>query len=216
MYINKNFLEFMFSGKMHYKGALDDYFIVKEPQGVLVVTKGRMVMADPYAINYGAVITEDIPNGKFPVSTFTVHLEPHDEVRVAGFLVQFVENEDEEPIVPDEWKMCLPADIDAREIPDDGFYGVSTESGNVAICAEQTVGWLLEHLEDSAHVLEDIEKQLSATYFANGGVANAKLPGIDANVFVIVGGESGQAYPAYWGYKDGQVVCMAIDFLAVD
>ena len=193
MYINKKFLDFMFSGKMHYKGAVDDHFIVREPQGVLLVTKGRMVMGDPYAINYGAVITEDIPNGKFPVSTFTVHLEPHDEVKVAGFLVQFTENEDEEPPVPDEWKMCLPANVNADEIPDDGFYGVSTESGNLAICAEQTVGWLLEHLDESAEVLEDIEDQISATYFANGGVANAKLPGLDVNVFVMVVGDAGQA-----------------------
>ena len=216
MYINKKFLDFMFSGKMNYKVAVDDHFIVIEPQVVLLVTKGRMVMGDPYAINYGAVITEDIPNGKFPVSTFTVHLEPHDEVKVAGFLVQFTENEDEEPPVPDEWKMCLPANVNADEIPDDGFYGVSTESGNLAICAEQTVGWLLEHLDESAEVLEDIEDQISATYFSNGGVANAKLPGLDVNVFVMVGGDAGQAYPAYWGYKDGKVVCMAVDFLAVD
>lgn len=211
MYINKNFLDFMFSGQMHYQGKTESTFMVKEPQGVLVVTKGRMVLADPYAINYGVVISEDIPNGKFPVSTVTAHLEPHDEVRVAGFLVQF-----DEEAVPDEWKMCLPAGINENEIPDEGYYGVKTESGNVTVCAEQTVGWLLEHLEESAEVLEDIENQLSATYFANGGVANSKLPKLEVNLMTMVGGSSEQAFPAYWGYKDGKVVCMAIDFLVVD
>ena len=73
MYINKKFLDFMFSGKMHYEGPEESTFMVKEPQGVLVVTKGRIVLADPYAINYGIVISEDIPNNKFPVSTFTAH-----------------------------------------------------------------------------------------------------------------------------------------------
>lgn len=134
--------------------------MVKEPQGVLVVTKGRLAMADPYAINYGIVVTEDIPNDKFPIYTFTAHLEPHDEVHVAGFLLQF-----DEEAVPDEWKMCLPADINADEIPDDGYYGVATESGNITVCAEQTIGWLLEHLEESAEVLEDIEKQLGRHLF---------------------------------------------------
>ena len=208
MYINKNFLDFMFSGKMHYKGCNDSYFVVKEPQGVLVVTKGRIVMADPYAINYGVVVSEDIPNDKFPISTFTVH----DEVKIAGFLLQF-----DEEAVPDEWKMCLPNHVNADDIPDDGYYGVATESGNVTVCAEQTVGWLLEHLEESAEVLEDIEKQIGATYFANGGVANSKLPKLDVNLITMVGGSPDEkGYPAYWGYKDGKVVCMAIDFLVVD
>ena len=216
MYINEKFLDFMFSGKMHYQGQEEPLFMVKEPQGVLVVTKGRLVLADPYAINYGVVISEAVPNGKFPVSTFTAHLEPHDEVRVAGFLLQFVENEDDLPERPDHWRMCLPAGVDAADIPSDGYYGVATESGNIAVCAEQTVGWLLEHLDESAEVLADIEKQLSATYFANGGVANAKLPGIDANVITLVGGSSEKAFPAYWGYKDGRVVCLAIDFLVAD
>ena len=53
MYINKKFLDFMFSGQMHYQGQSDSFFMVREPQGVLVVTKGRLVLADPYAINYG-------------------------------------------------------------------------------------------------------------------------------------------------------------------
>ena len=132
-------------------------------------------------------------------------------MKVAGFLLQF-----DEEAVPDEWKMCLPSGVDADEIPDDGYYGVSTESGNVTVCAEQTVGWLLEHLEESAEVLEDIEKQIGATYFANGGVANSKLPKLDVNLITMVGGSPEQGYPAYWGYKDGKVVCMAIDFLVVD
>ena len=211
MYINKKFLDFMFSGQMHYQGQSDSFFMVREPQGVLVVTKGRLVLSDPYAINYGVVLSEDIPNDKFPVATFTAHIEPHDEVRVAGFLLQF-----DEEAVPDEWKMCLPADVNAADIPDDGYYGVATESGNITVCAEQTVGWLLEHLEESAEVLADIEKQLSATYFANGGVANSKLPKLDVNLITMVGGSPEKAYPAYWGYKDGKVVCMAIDFLVVD
>lgn len=212
MYINKKFLDFMFTNKMHYEGKTDSTFMVKEPQGVLVVTKGRIAMADPYAINYGIVVTEDISNDKFPIYTFTAHLEPHDEVHVAGFLLQF-----DEEAVPDEWKMCLPADINADEIPDDGYYGVATESGNITVCAEQTIGWLLEHLEESAEVLEDIEKQLGATYFSNGGVANSKLPKLDVNLITMVGGSPDeQGYPAYWGYKDGKVVCMAIDFLVVD
>lgn len=211
MYINKKFLDFMFSGQMHYQGQSDSFFMVREPQGVLVVTKGRLVLADPYAINYGVVLSEDIPNDKFPVATFTAHIEPHDEVRVAGLLLQF-----DEEAVPDEWKMCLPADVNAADIPDDGYYGVATESGNITVCAEQTVGWLLEHLEESAEVLADIEKQLSATYFANGGVANSKLPKLDVNLITMVGGSPEKAYPAYWGYKDGKVVCMAIDFLVVD
>lgn len=211
MYINKKFLDFMFSGQMHYQGQSDSFFMVREPQGVLVVTKGRLVLADPYAINYGVALSEDIPNDKFPVATFTAHIEPHDEVRVAGFLLQF-----DEEAVPDEWKMCLPADVNAADIPDDGYYGVATESGNITVCAEQTVGWLLEHLEESAEVLADIEKQLSATYFANGGVANSKLPKLDVNLITMVGGSPEKAYPAYWGYKDGKVVCMAIDFLVVD
>ena len=169
-------------------------------------------MADPYAINYGVVVSEDIPNDKFPISTFTVHLEPHDEVKIAGFLLQF-----DEEAVPDEWKMCLPNHVNADDIPDDGYYGVATESGNVTVCAEQTVGWLLEHLEESAEVLEDIEKQIGATYFANGGVANSKLPKLDVNLITMVGGSPDEkGYPAYWGYKDGKVVCMAIDFLVVD
>ena len=97
MYINKKFLDFMLTNKMHYEGQTDSTFMVKEPQGVLVVTKGRLAMADPYAINYGIVVTEDIPNDKFPIYTFTAHLEPHDEVHVAGFLLQF-----DEEAVPDE------------------------------------------------------------------------------------------------------------------
>ncbi len=213
MYINEKFLDFMFSGKMHYEGQTESHFIVNEPQGVLVITKGRLVLADPYAINYGVVLSEDIPNGKFPVSVFTAHLEPHDEVKVAGFLVRFDESDE---AIPNEWRMCLPSEVNEADIPDDGYYGVSTESGNVCICAEQTVGWLLEHLDESGEVLADIEKQIGATYFANGGVANAKLPGIEVNVFAMVGGSPETAYPAYWGYKDGKVVCLAIDFLVVD
>ena len=59
---------------------------------MLVVTKGRLAMADPYAINYGIVVTEDIPNDKFPIYTFTAHLEPHDEVHVSpASLLQFDE-----------------------------------------------------------------------------------------------------------------------------
>ena len=116
MYINKKFLDFMLTNKMHYEGKTDSTFMVKEPQGVLVVTKGRIAMADPYAINYGIVVTEDIPNDKFPIYTFTARLEPHDEVHVAGFLLQF-----DEEAVPDEWKMCLPADIN----------GVSCKDGEV-------------------------------------------------------------------------------------
>lgn len=210
MYINKNFLDFMFSGKMHYKGAVEDHFIVKEPQGVLLVTKGRIVLADPYAINYGIVVSEDIANGKHPVSIFTAHIPPHDEVKVAGFLLQF-----DEEAVPDEWKMCLPSFVDEAELPEDGYYGIQTESGNLTVCAEQTVGWLLEHVEESAEVLKDIEKQLSLTYFENGGVANTIIPGLEVNLMTMVGSES-QGFPAYWGYKDGKPVCMAIDFLVVD
>ena len=210
MYINKNFLDFMFSGKMHYQGALENHFIVIEPIGVLLVTKGRIVMADPYAINYGIVVSEDIANGKHPVSILTAHIPPHDEVKVAGFLMQF-----DEEAVPDEWKMCLPSFVDEAELPEDGYYGIQTESGNLTVCAEQTVGWLLEHVEESAEVLKDIEKQISTTYFENGGVANTILPGLEVNLITMVGSEA-QGFPAYWGYKDGKVVCMAIDVRVVD
>ena len=44
MYINKKFLDFMLTNKMHYEGKTDSTFMVKEPQGVLVVTKGRLAM----------------------------------------------------------------------------------------------------------------------------------------------------------------------------
>lgn len=211
MYLNKNFLDFMFSGKLHYEGTMEDLFIVNEPIGFLVVTKGRIVMADPYAINYGTVVSEKIDNGKYPVNILTAHVEPHDEVKVAGFLVRF-----DEEAVPDEWKMCLPNFVDDKQIPDDGYYGVSTESGNLTICAEQTVGWLVEHPDESAEVLEDIEKQISQTYFANGGVANSILPGLEVNLITMVGGAPAEGYPAYWGYKDGKCVCMAVDFLVAD
>ena len=50
MYINKKFLDFMLTNKMHYEGKTDSTFMVKEPQGVLVVTKGRLAMADPAAV----------------------------------------------------------------------------------------------------------------------------------------------------------------------
>lgn len=211
MYINESFLNFMFSGQMHYQGAVENHFVVKEPAGVLVVTKGRLAMADPYAINYGVAVSEEIADGKYPVSTFTAHVEPHDEVKVAGFLLQF-----DEEAVPDEWKMCLPNFVNDQEIPDEGYYGVPTESGNLTVCAEQTIGWLLSHAEESAKVLEDIESQISESYFTNGGVSNAILPGLEVNLITMVGGSPAEGYPAYWGYKDGKVCCMAIDFLVVD
>ena len=210
MYINKYFLDFMFSGKMHYQGAVENHFIVKAPQGVLLVTKGRIVMADPYAINYGIVVSEDIANGKHPVSIFTAHIPPHDEVKAAGFLMQF-----DEEAVPDEWRMCLPSFVDESALPEDGYYGIQTESGNLTVCAEQTGGWLLEHVEESADVLKDIEKQISTTYYENGGVATTILPGLEVNLITMVGSEA-QGFPANWGYKDGKLVCMAIDFLVVD
>ena len=53
------------------------------------------------------------------------------------------------------------------------------------------------------------------TYFENGGVANTILPGLEVNLITMVGSEA-QGFPAYWGYKDGKLVCMAIDFLVVD
>ena len=111
--------------------------------------------------------------------------------------------------------MCLPNGIRQEEIEVDGYYGIETESGNLTVCAEQTVGWLLSHVSESAEVLEGIEEQISATYFENGGVANTFLPGLEVNLITMVGNEA-KGYPAYWGYKDGKVVCMAIDFLVVD
>lgn len=212
MYINNRFLDFMFTNKMRYVGKGESVFMVKESQGALVITKGRIVIADPYAINYGIVISEDIPNNKFPVYTFSAHIEHHDEVHIAGFLLQF-----DEEAIPNEWKMCLPQGVAADEISQDGYYGVATESGNVTVCAEQTVAWLLEHLDESAKVLEDIETQINATYFSCGGVANSKLPKMEVNLLTMVGGGAdAHGYPAYWGYKDGKVVCLAIDFLVVD
>lgn len=211
MYINQKFLDHMLTNKMHFEGTTDTTFIVKEPIGVLVVTKGRMVLADPYAINYGIAISEDIPNGKYPVHIISAHVQPEDEIKVAGVLIQFDEEQ-----VPDEWQMCLPPYVEASEIPEDGFYGITTESYNVAICAEQTVAWLLEHVEESAEVLADIEKQIGATYFANGGVANTILPNIEVNLITVVAGTEKGTYPAYWGYKNGKPVCFAMDFLVVD
>ncbi len=35
-------------------------------------------------------------------------------------------------------------------------------------------------------------------------------------ITMVGGSPDEQGYPAYWGYKDGKVVCMAIDFLVVD
>lgn len=211
MYINRKFLDHMLTNKMHFEGTTDTTFVVKEPLGVLVVTKGRLVLADPYAINYGVAVSENIPSGKYPVHIISAHIQPEDEIKVAGLLLQFDEKE-----MPDEWKMCLPSYVDSNEVPEDGFYGVTTESCNVSICAEQTVGWLLEHVDESAEVLEDIEKQISATYFSNGGVANTILPNIEVNIITAVAGTEKGAYPAYWGYRGNKVVCLAIDFLVVD
>ena len=210
MYINEKFLNFLFSNKLRYEGQSETYFISKEPLGDLLITQGRIVMADPYAINNGIVVSENIPNGKFPVSIFSMHDSVYDEIKVAAFLMQFKENEE-----PDEWRMCLPSGINQNLIQSDGYYGLETESGNLTICTQQTVGWLLSHIKESADVLEDIEQQINATYFENGGVANTILPGLEVNLITMVGNEA-KGYPAYWGYKNGNVVCMSVDFLVVD
>ena len=98
MYINKDYLDFMFSGNTHYEGQSDTYFILKESLGELLITQGRIVLADPYAINYGIALSENVASGKFPVSIYSVHDMVYDEIKLASFLLQFDEN-----VQPDDW-----------------------------------------------------------------------------------------------------------------
>lgn len=208
MYKNEIFLNNLFNDKRILEVENEELEMMPFELGELVVTNGRLILADPYAINQGIAIEVDYPNGKYPLEVFTVNLLPYDEIKVAAMVLYFNKNQR-----PESWEMCLPSYIEKDDIPEDGYYGIATESNNVTICAEQTVAWLIEHLEESSDVLDAIESQIRLTYFSNGGVANTHLPNLEVNLMTAVAGSEKGVYPAYLGYKDDKAVCLVVDFL---
>lgn len=227
MYINRKLLNYIFGDDQTYYGSVDEYKTGRQSLGGLVITKGRLMIGDPYAINLGNSISADLADGLYAAQAITFENDIDQEVRVAALLVNLsapIEekaDKDQDPVIPDlvrpdTWHMCLPKDVKEEDLARDAYYGLSTESGNVTICAEQTVDWLVDHVEESAEVLKNIEDEIGESYFTAGGISNVHLPEMRANLITVVAGTDKGVFPAYLGYKDGKPVCLALDFLMAD
>lgn len=209
MYKNETLLNWLYQDKKTVALNELDTYIQKEPLGTLVVVGGVIILADPYAVNYGVRLTQHIANGAHDAWLFSA-LDPiHGDKRNAVLLVKFSEAR------PVTWEMCLPDHVDPATIDADGYFGVATQSGNLSVLTEKTCAWLLENPEGAQAVLDAIEEGISLTYFEIGGVANVTLPEMEANVITVVGSGEESAYPAYWGLdSEGHAVCLAVDLLA--
>lgn len=227
MYINRRLLNYLFTEDHTYYGSVDDYTTTRQPLGGLVVTRGSLMIGDPYAINLGNRISASVPDGAYAAWAYTFENDIDHDVRVAALLVNLSAPIEEQPgkeedavfpdlVRPSKWHMCLPRETREADLPSDAYYGVSTESGNVTVAAEQTVDWLIEHVQQSADVLERIESEIGESYFTAGGISNVRLPEMRANLITVVGGTDKGVFPAYLGYADGKPVCLAVDFLMSD
>lgn len=208
MYMNQKLLNWLYQEEKIFKDKGVETYIQKEPVGTLVVVGGTIILADPYAINYGVRLQQAIPDGVYEAWLYSASDPIHGDKRNAALLIRFRDD------IPQGWAMCMPEHVEARTIAVDGYYGVSTQSGNLAVLTEKTCAWLLENPGDAETVMEAIEEGISLTFFEIGGVANVTLPDMEANVLTVVGSGEESAYPVYWGLDtEGNAVSLAIDFM---
>lgn len=181
-----------------------------DPLGDLAVVEGELVFADPYAINLGLDMQADgIATGTYPAELYSELQVPHGDRLHLGAGIRFTDQE------AASFRMVLPRGVREEDLAPGSFMGLATESGNVSLLAKKTCAWLLENREGAGQVLEAIEADISATYFDLGGMANIKLPNMEANIITVVArGEAG-VYPAYWVYAEDETLCgLLVDFTA--
>lgn len=210
MYINQKFLDELYKEDFRFDFEGERLYVQKVDLGALAIEDGKVLVADPYQINYGIRILEQVPNGIYPVEVFSGTFPPHEEHKILALKLKFKEG------VPTRYEMALPKGMVQESVPKDSFYGVKTESGNLTILDEVTCEHLITEVEESYDLAKEMEEKIALTYFEVGGIADVKLKDKEKNFMTVVTGSDKSAFPVYLAYDKNNLIGFVIDFLHLD
>lgn len=210
MYINKKFLDELYKESLRFDYEGERLYVQKIELGAIAIEDGTLLVADPYQINCGIRVLEGVANGIYPVEVFSGTFPPHEEHKILALKVKLKEE------VPTRYEMALPKGMVQESVPEDGFYGIKTESGNLMILDEATCEDLITKVDESYELAKEMEEKLALTYFEVGGIADVKLKDKEKNFMTVVSGSDKGAFPVYLAYHEDELVGLIIDFLYLD
>jgi len=175
--------------------------VVAETQaaGMLRLTSGRLVAADPYQLSAGpAPFATTVAPGTYPVELAKVRHDSIATVAAARVTIS------PEPVV--SWQLALRPGQDPTLLGDGEFYGFGVDTGLACLVDADALPAFEARLADGDDPFEELVDDLIETPEPRSGT----------NVIAFHSGWGDGAYPTWQGHaEDGAVVAFVVDLTIV-